>query len=74
MSKKMAANKKLESELRVKKSIKGFIEGSFVTVLMSLVTLYALIGVSKFSISLTLYRMIFVFGQLPKKQTRHSSL
>jgi hypothetical protein len=39
-----------------------------------LVTLYALIGVSKFSISLTLYRMIFVFGQLPKKQTRHSSL
>ena len=46
MSKKMAANKKLESELRLKKTIKGFIEGSFVTVVMSLVTLYALIGVS----------------------------
>ena len=46
MSKKMQAHKKIDAEIRMKKTIRNFIEGKVVTVFMSIVTVYALIGVS----------------------------
>jgi len=46
MSKKMQAHKKIDAEIRLKKTIRNFIEGKVVTVFMSIVTVYALIGVS----------------------------
>ena len=42
----MQAHKKIDAEIRLKKMIRNFIEGKVVTVFMSIVTVYALIGVS----------------------------
>ena len=54
MSKKMQAHKKIDAEIRMKKTIRNFIEGKVVTVFMSIVTVYALIGVS-------LFRFLLIF-------------
>ena len=48
--------KKLTTETRVKNFIYGILEGKFVTILMTLVTIFALIGVSL--IYFYLYRTI----------------
>jgi hypothetical protein len=39
-------NYKISQEIKVKLMIKGILEGKFVTILMSLVTIFALVGVS----------------------------
>ena len=46
MTKKIQAHKKIDAEIRLKRTIRNIIEGKIVTVIMSIVTLYALIGVS----------------------------
>jgi hypothetical protein len=46
MGSKLAKQKKIEAEMKIKKAIRVVVEGNVVTVIMSLVTLYALIGVS----------------------------
>ena len=46
MGSKLAKQKKIEAEMKIKKAIRVVVEGNVVTVIMTLVTLYALIGVS----------------------------
>jgi len=36
-------------EINIKNGVKNFIEGKFVTILMSLITIFALVGVRKIS-------------------------
>jgi len=50
----------MNAEIRVKIKVKDFMEGKFVTILMSLVTVFALVGVSSLSPSLLDSVLIFI--------------
>jgi hypothetical protein len=46
LSRRVQAQKKIDTEKMFKKKIRDVVEGNAVTIIMSIVTLYALIGVS----------------------------
>ena len=69
ISRRVQQQKKIDTEKIFKKKIRDIVEGNAVTIIMSIVTLYALIGVSYQSLILTLIVQDDIRLWVPRKPT-----